>query len=268
MDGPAGSPFLDGAYRIVGRLGSGLLTHVLLGEEVASGRKVVVKLGRRREGDGSGEAIVRHEATLLGRLRGPYWPALLGSGEIDGEAYLIREYLEGTTLDERVAAGPLPWSEVRGILGDLAAALGTLHVLGWVHCDVKPGNFLQGPPGTPVRLIDVNVARPLSSTTGGQFVGTAGYMAPEQWRGDPLSPATDVYALAALAMTLLAGAPLFATHGRLGWLRAHLEERPRSLGERGIAVPPAVEAGLAAALAKQPLDRPPSPGALVARLGP
>jgi serine/threonine protein kinase len=120
---------------------------------------------------------------------------------------------------------------------------------------VQPQNLLATGDGR-ITLIDLNVARPIGASAGGQFVGCPPYMAPELWRGEPVWPATDAYALAALVHALCAGGPPFAAASVLGQMSAHLGEAPPSLGSRGVAVSARAEAAVAAALAKDPTARP------------
>lgn len=243
---------VGGAYRVTGLLGGGFVSHVFAGVEVQTGRMVAIKMARRRDDGGAALALLRHEAALLARLRSPHLPALIAfhDGD-DGEAALVYGLIDGPTIPP----GRRALGEVRPIVADVATGLDALHAGGIVHCDVQPQNLLATGDGR-VTLIDLNVARPVGTGSGGQFVGCPPYMAPELWRGEPVWPATDAYALAALVFALAAGAPPFQGSSTLAQMRAHLEEQPPSLASRGVSAPARAEEAVAAALAKDPAARP------------
>ncbi len=242
---------VGGRFRVSGVLGSGAVAHVLAAVEIATGRPVALKVPRPGD-DGAALALLRREAEVLARAASRHLPALLGCDLDDAEApWLALERLAPAPLDEDAR---LPWAEVARAVAEAAEALAALHAAGFVHCDVKPGNLLRG-EGRLV-LIDFNTALDVGGSTGGRFVGSARYMAPELWRGDPVSPATDAYGLAATAIALATGAAPFAGEGAVQLMRAHLEAAPPSLVSRGVAVAAAAEAAIAAALEKDAAARP------------
>jgi serine/threonine-protein kinase len=238
-------------WRVTGILASSAMAHVLAGEEIATGRRVAIKVARRRDDGGAAMALLRRESVALGRVRSPQLPELLAAGDDGDDAFLVMAMLDGASLSLEEKR---TFAEVAQTIAAIAEPLEVLHAAGLVHCDVKPANLMRS-DGKWV-LIDLNSALAIGATTGGQFAGSWPYMAPELWQGAPVSPATDVYALASLAVVLATGAPLFDASTAIQWMRAHLDRDPPSLASRGIGVAPPVEAAIAAALAKDPGARP------------
>jgi hypothetical protein len=210
-------------------------------------------------------------------------------GEQDGIVYLVMPYLpDGSLADLLAREGPQRLDHAIGYLTQAAAALDYAHAHGILHRDVKPSNLLLHHDGRLV-LADFGLARPLRPTAdpgvstaatmgltteapdatltqNGVAMGTPQYMAPEQILGEPLSAATDIYALGILAYALLAGQPPFDGGPTSEILRRQLGEPPASLRMRRPDAPPQVERVIAWALAKRPADRPPSAGAFAQAL--
>jgi serine/threonine protein kinase len=150
----------------------------------------------------------QREARALQELAHPNIVPFYGLYQTAGFAFLLEHYIDGPTLKEllRQRAGePLPSAEALAILKALCAALGYAHAHGVVHCDIKPGNVMVDQGGN-VYLTDFGIARHAESTTTtlGQ-AGSPAYMTPEQIRGEPVTPATDVYALGVLLFEMLTG---------------------------------------------------------------
>src|SRR5262249_21853336 len=160
-------------------------------------------------------------------------------GEQDGVAYLIMPYLPGGSLAALLAReGPLPLDHALNYLEQAAAALDYAHAQGIIHRDVKPSNLLLHPDGR-LLLADLGIASlvvhdhripgPSTRPRNEPLLGTPNYIAPEQIRGERVSPATDIYALGALAYTLLASQPPFGDGTSTDILHRQLAGRPRSL---------------------------------------
>lgn len=250
---------VGGRFRAERIISSGFASHVLTGVDQLTGRRVAIKVPRPRDPPGSSLAVLRREAAVLGRVRNPFLPELLASGGDDEDtAYLVMPLYEGERLEELAAHGPMAPAAIAPFVSAAAGALDALHAAGLIHGDVKPANLLRAVGDAPgIKLIDFNVTIPIGASTGGQFAGSAPYMAPELWRGDAVSPATDVYALAAMTVRLLTGQPLFGAASQIQWMRAHLDEAPvlATLG-------PSLAAILGRALAKDPAARPQAAGEL------
>lgn len=150
----------------------------------------------------------QREANALKKLAHPNIVPFYGIFQAEGFAFLLESYIDGITLKEllrRRQGQPLPIHQSVNYLNAITAALGYAHSRGVVHCDIKPGNIMVDQGGW-LYLTDFGIARHAESTT--TTVGTAGtpgYMAPEQIRGESVTPATDVYALGCLLFELLTG---------------------------------------------------------------
>jgi serine/threonine protein kinase len=150
----------------------------------------------------------KREANALKKLAHPNIVPFYGLYQTTDFAFLLERYVDGPSLKDilrKQQGTPLPVEEVLAYLKALTAALGYAHANGVVHCDVKPGNVMIDQGGS-IYLTDFGIARHSDSTTTTlATVGTAAYMAPEQIRGEPVSPATDIYALGVMLYEMLTG---------------------------------------------------------------
>ncbi len=148
------------------------------------------------------------EARAVASLAHPNTVTLFDVVSDESGTALVLELVDGESLADMLGRGERPRrAEALAIVDGVAAALAAVHALGIIHRDVKPGNVLIDPSGR-ARLVDFGIARALERGDDGRpatAIGTAPYMAPEQLRGDPISPATDTYGLAVVAYDLLAG---------------------------------------------------------------
>lgn len=174
-------------YRLVDEIGRGGMGAVWCAYDEVLDRLVAVKLMA-----GAGERL-RREARAVARLNHPYITSVYDYG--DSPPYIVMELLEGDTLAERLAAGPLPRSEALGIAAQVASALAAAHRRGVVHGDVKPGNVVLTPSGA--KVVDFGLS-PSRHSSDPQGYGTPRYVAPELFANAPASPASDVYAFGVL----------------------------------------------------------------------
>jgi tetratricopeptide (TPR) repeat protein len=257
-----GDLFAD-RYRVVRRLGAGGMATVWLAEDERLGREVAIK---RLSTDAPEEALMRfrREARLGAALNHPNFVSVFDTIATDEGALIVMEYVPGQSLDELAKRGPMDPGQVVSILSGVAAALDHAHAQGVVHRDIKPANILVREDGT-AKLADLGIARALDATqitTVGTVIGTVPYMAPERREaagaGDP---ASDVYALAAVAYELLAGASVdqAATGGE------HSPDR-RSLAARWPDAPAGVLAVVLRGLSEDPARRQTSAGEFVIEL--
>ncbi|WP_255607795.1 serine/threonine-protein kinase [Micromonospora sp. PLK6-60] len=204
---------LAGRYRLMEQVGQGGSAVVWRAVDELLGRIVAVKLlaGRGVE-DRAWRDAVRAEARAAARLNHPNVAAVYDYGEARTAGlrrlpFLVLEYVDGENLAERLRrTGPLHWREAVRICGDLAIGIAAVHDAGLVHRDVKPGNVLLAPAGP--KLVDLGVARAVGAATvngRGEILGTPAYMAPEQLRGEPAVPASDIYAFGLLLAQCLTG---------------------------------------------------------------
>jgi serine/threonine-protein kinase len=253
---------LDNRYRLDERIATGGMGDVWRGTDVVLNRVVAVKVLRAAMmSDPEFAARFYGEARMMAAFRHPgvvevydYASAADSTGE-DQCAYLVMAYVEGEPLSTRLKeVGRLAVAETMSIVSQTADALHAAHQNGTVHRDVKPGNLIVKPTGAVI-LVDFGVARSnaVTSMTGiNSIVGTALYMAPEQVAKGNVTPATDIYALGAVAYHCLAGHPPFDGDNALQVALRHLDEEPEPLPAE---VPVAVRELISRAMAKHPEDR-------------
>ncbi|WP_433794011.1 serine/threonine-protein kinase [Actinoplanes sp. CA-252034] len=256
----AGS-LLDNRYRLDDRVATGGMGDVWRGTDVVLGRTVAVKVLRTAMlEDPEFAARFYGEARMMAAFRHPGVVEVYdyaSDGDYEGPekvAYLVMAFVEGDPLSSRVKEGPIGVAETMAIVAQAADALHAAHENGIVHRDVKPGNLIVKPTGAVI-LVDFGVARStaMTSVTGlNAIVGTALYMAPEQVAKGNLTPATDIYALGAVAYHCIAGRPPFDGDNALQVALRHLEDDPDPLPDH---VPYEVRELISRAMAKQPADR-------------
>jgi serine/threonine protein kinase len=205
-----------------------------------------------------------HEARSASEVHHPHLVPILDAGDIDGRSYLATAFVDGTTLEERVQSnGPLAVSELVRVIGEIGAGLDALHEHHLIHRDVKSANILLAADGTAL-LSDFGLAKGRAYTVltrPGQVMGTLHYLAPELIRGQPATPASDLYALGCVAFECAAGKPPFSDRSVLQVGMAHLDEEPPDPGAGRADWPPALSRAIVAALEKEPDARPTSAGA-------
>ena len=256
---------LGDAYRLEHELGGGGMSRVFVAEELRLQRKVVVKVLSPDLALGlSAERFEREIRTVAALQQANIVPVLM-AGDTDGLPFYTMPFVEGESLRAHLGGGPLPISEVVGIVKDVARALGYAHQRGVVHRDIKPDNVLLS-GGTAV-VTDFGIAKAISAartsapgatlTQVGTSIGTPAYMAPEQAAGDAnIDHRADLYALGAMAYELLAGHPVFPDRTAQRMLAAHMSEGPRPIGELRADVPATLAELVMRCLAKDPDARP------------
>ena len=253
-----GTLFAD-RYRVIRRLGSGGAATVFLCEDERLGRKVAVK----RMHSHSPEDItrrLRREARLGASLSHPNLVSVFDTETYEEGVFIVMEYVEGETLADALARGPLETRRALEILRALASALDHVHAQGIVHRDVKPANVLLGGDGS-VKLADLGVGIALDDTRitqSGQVLGTPAYMSPEQIDGATPTPAVDIYALGAMAYEMLGGEK--ARKGGTPLEVAHrvTTEPPPDLRRVWRDAPAAAAEAIRRAMAREPARRPAS----------
>ncbi|MDT0345151.1 serine/threonine-protein kinase [Streptomyces litchfieldiae] len=185
-----------GPYRLVGRLGRGGMGRVYLGRS-PGGRLVAVKVvAEELAGDVEFRRRFALEVAAARGVGGFYTAQVVDADPDANPPWLVTAYIPGPSLQQAVAAhGPLPPNAIRVLGSGLAEGLAAIHASGVVHRDLKPGNVILAHDGP--RVIDFGIARALDAvqhSTG--IFGTPGYMSPEQARGHPTGPASDIFSLA------------------------------------------------------------------------
>jgi serine/threonine-protein kinase len=244
------------------RIATGGMGDVWRGTDVVLGRVIAVKvLKPAMLIDPEFAARFYGEARMMAAFRHPGvvevydYASADDSADEDQCAYLVMAFVDGEPLSTRLKeAGTLGVSETMSIVAQAAEALHAAHQNGTIHRDVKPGNLIVKPNGAVI-LVDFGVARSaaVTSVTGlNAIVGTALYMAPEQVAKGNVTPATDIYALGAVAYHCIAGHPPFDGDNALQVALRHLEDEPEPLPED---VPAPVRELISRAMAKAPEDR-------------
>jgi DNA-binding beta-propeller fold protein YncE/predicted Ser/Thr protein kinase len=253
-------------HRILGIAGRGGMGVVYRALQLDLDRPVALKLiaPQLAEDPDFRERFVR-ESRAAASIDHPNVIPIYYTGESDdGALYIAMRYVEGSDLRTLVRAEQrLDPARAAYIVSQVARALDAAHARGIVHRDVKPANVLLG-ANDHAYLTDFGLTKRVSSHTGstrdGGWVGTLGYVAPEQIRGERLDARADVYALGCVLYHSLAGVPPYQRESDEATLWAHLNDDPPSLHDRAPNVPASFDAVLARAMAKDPDDRFPSAG--------
>ncbi len=235
-----------------------------------SGERVALKV--MREPASSAVQRFEREGRILAELRHPGIVRYIAHGTTPaGDPFLVMEWLEGEDLRQRLSREGLTVTESLELARRVAETLAVVHARGIVHRDIKPSNlFLCDRDLAKVKVLDFGVARlgaTQHQTQTGVLVGTPGYMAPEQARGDAkVGPSVDVFALGCVLFTCLAGKPPFVGENIIAVLAKILIEDTPHIREIRPAVPVALEAFVARLMAKNATARPTDGAAVVAEL--
>jgi len=272
---PEPLPEQFGRYRIIKRLGQGGMGSVYLAQDTHLERPVALKVpdfGNHEDPDARRRFL--EEARTAATLRHPYLCPVYDAGEIDGQPYLTMAYIQGQSLAALIGAEGWPQRQVAALVGKLALALQEAHTKKVVHRDLKPANVMiktTGQRREPV-IVDFGLARRENPqeqrlTKSGQVMGTLGYMAPEQIRGDlkEIGPGCDIYALGVILYELLTGRLPFSGSG-LAVAGQILTQAPLPPSAHRSDLDPALEAICLKAMAKAIGDRYTSMAELAAAL--
>jgi tRNA A-37 threonylcarbamoyl transferase component Bud32 len=269
------------SYELQQLLGAGAMGAVYLAESLELRRLEVVKVLHAKHSNRA-EIIgrFRQEARLVSQLSHPALPVVYALGQAaGGQHWIAMERLQGEDVRTHIRRrGRLPWREAAELVAQALDGLGVAHAAGILHRDVKPENLFRTSDGR-IKVLDFGIAKPLEEQRGtdvntafGMVLGTPRYMSPEQAKGNPLGPQTDIYAMGCVLFEMVTGAPMAQGSSAQELLRWHVHGVAPSLASRtNETFPTDVEAVVARSLAKEPAARFPSAaemaGALRAMLG-
>jgi serine/threonine protein kinase/Tol biopolymer transport system component len=255
-----------GPYEIAAQIGAGGMGEVYRALDTNLGRQVAIKvLSGTVAHDPERLGRFEREAKALAALNHPNIAQIFGLERSNGVTAIVMELIEGPTLADRIDHGALSIDQALSIATQITEALGAAHDQGIIHRDLKPANIKLTSGGT-VKLLDFGLARVGTAgapdsltqtptlTREGLIVGTAGYMSPEQARGQPVDKRTDIWAFGCVLYEMLTGRAAFARDTLSDTFAAILEREPDwDALPRG--TPPAVNHLLQRCLAKQPKHR-------------
>lgn len=277
-----------GPYEIVSRIGAGGMGEVFRARDTRLERSVAIKiLPAEFASNSSFKLRFDREAKTISQLNHPHICTVFDVGEtaLAGEpadagsaetmSYLVMELLEGESLADRIARGPLPLQEVVRYGAQIAEALDRAHRAGVIHRDLKPGNVMLTKSGA--KLLDFGLAKGGATVIGGnssassfladgetqmkplteqgQIIGTFQYMAPEQLEGAEADPRTDIFALGAVLYEMTTGRRAFEGRNRTSLIAAIVNGTPRPINELQPMTPPALEHLILRCLEKEPEQR-------------
>src|SRR4051812_13809581 len=235
---PSATSVIAGRYVLSEQVGSGGMGVVWRGYDELLRRQVAVKVlhSPTQMGDEERERLARmtvREARAVAAVDDPSAVRVFDIVEQDGRPWIVMEYLDGSTLTDLIRErGPLPADEVIRVGQSLLSALEAAHAAGVLHRDVKPSNVMIAPDGR-VALTDFGIATSLDgdkdgadTTTSGVIVGSPAYMSPERARGEPPTPASDLWSLGATLWTAAEGRPPFDGPTGLATMTAVATEPP------------------------------------------
>jgi serine/threonine kinase PknH len=258
VDSRVGMTF--GKYDITRQLGKGGGGVVYEAYDTGKGRTVALKvLAEEFSANTTFRTRFQRESQAAAMLQEPHVIPIHDWGEIDGSLYIDMRLVQGQTLFDLIADGPLAPARAAAIIGQVAAALDAAHAEGLIHRDVKPQNILVTPADF-VYLVDFGIAQAKGDprlTTAGLQIGTLNYMAPERFNGEvaAITSAVDVYSLACVLYESLTGDAPFAGDSLEHLVAAHIALPPPRPSVANPRVPAALDEVVARGMAKRPDDR-------------
>jgi eukaryotic-like serine/threonine-protein kinase len=258
-----------GPYEVLSPLGAGGMGEVYRARDTRLDREVAVKvLPASLARDPAALARFEREAKAVAALSHPNILAVHDFGSSGETTYAVMELLEGESLRQRLADGALPPRKAAEIAREIALGLAAAHDKGIVHRDLKPENLFLTREGR-VKILDFGLARQLGlpsagdthsptaapGTEPGTVLGTVGYMAPEQLRGQPADHRSDVFSFGAVLYEMLSGRRAFLGETSIETMNAILKEDPPELSSSSRAIPPGLERIVSHCLEKKPDER-------------
>ncbi len=256
----------NGRYELREPIATGGMATVYKAWDTRVERVVAVKVLRSlAKTDRSAIERFRREAHAAARLSHPNAVTIYDFLEEQGEHYLIMEYVDGINLKQYLAQkGTIPPAEAVEITCQVCSVLQVAHTQGFIHRDIKPQNIMIAKDGQ-AKLTDFGIVRVMEAaglTNSGIVLGTADYLAPEQARGEPLSPASDLYSLGVVLYEMLAGRPPFIGTSAVQVAMQHVNNVPPPPSKYNPNIPKPLELVIKKALQKEPERRYPDAEAM------
>ncbi len=262
-----------GPYEILGAVGAGGMGEVYKARDTRLERTVAIKvLPPHLSASPEVRQRFEREAKTISQLSHPHICALYDIGNHEGIEYLVMEFLEGETLEQRLVRGPLPVEQLLRYGMEMTDALDKAHRRGIVHRDLKPGNVMLTASG--VKLVDFGLAKLAQArgtsgasptilptqagtnlTAEGTILGTFQYMAPEQLEGREADARTDIFAFGAVLYEMATGRKAFTGRSQASLISAILRDEPEPISMIQPMTPPALDRVVKTCLAKDPEDR-------------
>jgi serine/threonine-protein kinase len=262
-----------GSYSVTAKIGEGGMGEVYRARDTKLDRDVALKvLPEAFTSDPDRLARFEREAKVLASLNHPNIGHIYGLEEAEGTRALVLELIEGPTLADRIAQGPIPVDESLPIAKQIAEALEAAHEQGVIHRDLKPANVVVKGDGT-VKVLDFGLAKAFqpdandpslsqsptisltaAATQMGMVIGTAAYMAPEQAKGLPVDKRADIWAFGAVLFEMLTGKKLFEA-GDVSEMLASVLIKDPDISNMGTHVPDHVRSVVRQCLIKDPKER-------------
>lgn len=247
-----------GDYQVLNELGRGGMGQVYRVRNVLSDRIEAMKIllpdvATRQEL----AARFLREIKVLASLNHPHIAALRTALTIDNQLVMIMEYVEGTTLAQRLEQGPIPVSDTLNYMDQTLDALSYAHRQNVIHRDIKPANIILTLDGV-IKVMDFGIARSgtdRSLTMTGTTLGSLGYMSPEQVKGEATDARSDLYSVGISLYELVTGQRPFQAHSDYSIMAAHVKETPKPPIELEHDLPPALNEIILMAIAKDPAQR-------------
>jgi eukaryotic-like serine/threonine-protein kinase len=261
-----------GPYEITGPCAAGGMGEVYRARDTKLGRDLAIKVLPRDLADDAGRrARFEQEARAASALNHPHIVTVHGIGTEDGLLYVAMELVDGPTLRELLASGPLPTRKLLGIAAQVGDGLAKAHAAGIVHRDLKPDNVMVSRDGY-AKILDFGLAklappmpgsdeasesptRSAHETHPGTVLGTVGYMSPEQASGKPVDFRSDQFSLGAILYEMATGQRAFKRETGAETLTAIIRDEPEPIGQKNPAAPAPLRWVIERCLAKDPEDR-------------
>jgi serine/threonine-protein kinase len=251
---------LNDRYQLLEKLGSGGMANVFRARDLMLDRYVAIKVLRQDYSNNADfQNNFRMEARSAANLSHPNIVTVHDFGFADNLLFIVMEFIPGKDLKQLIRErGRFSVGTGIPLIIQACAGLGYAHRAGIVHCDVKPHNMLVSPDGR-LKVTDFGIARALATITPGEKTdivwGSPLYFAPEQARGEALSPASDVYSIGVVMYELLCGTPPFTASTPDELARLHISARPIPIREYIPEIPTALEEIIMKVLSKEPSAR-------------